>query len=200
MSVLKVIAGVGSVLRQAGRAVDSLGASMQGRYAYKETRAPTYRNRTCVSTYVLVVLQLTQGRRAVATHQTLQEYMGKRPTLAPDAFVAPNASVIGNVTLGKGSSVWYGAILRGESTIVVVLSANRDLPFTYVNRWLLATAGDVNAICVGANTNIQDGTIVHVARHNPKGQEAPTVIGDNVTIGAKLVPACLQRSALPAAS
>ena len=51
---------------------------------------------------------------AVAAHQTLQEYNGKRPTLAPDAFVAPNASVIGDVTLGKGSSVWYGAILRGR--------------------------------------------------------------------------------------
>ena len=131
MSVLRIIAGVGSVLRQAGRAVDSLGASMQGRYAYKETRAPTYRDRTCFATYVLVVLRLTQGRRAVATHQTLQEYMGKRPTLAPDAFVAPNASVIGNVTLGKGSSVWYGAILRGKRTIVLALPANQR-PALYV--------------------------------------------------------------------
>ena len=43
--------------------------------------------------------------------------------------------------------------------------------------------GDVNAISIGANTNIQDGTVVHVARHNPKGQQAPTTIGDNVTIG-----------------
>lgn len=50
MSVLRIIAGVGSVLRQAGRAVDSFGASMQGRYAYKETRAPTYRDRTCFAT------------------------------------------------------------------------------------------------------------------------------------------------------
>ena len=67
----------------------------------------------------------------------------------------------------------------------------------YKDQRLHAAAGDVNAISVGANTNIQDGTIVHVARHNPKGQEAPTVIGDNVTIGAKLCPACLQNSALP---
>jgi hypothetical protein len=38
----KILHSVGSVLRQAGRAVNSLGASMQGRYAYKETRAPAY--------------------------------------------------------------------------------------------------------------------------------------------------------------
>jgi len=49
----------------------------------------------------------------VAGHQALQEYNGRRPALAPSAFVAPNASVIGDVTLGKGSSVWYGAVLRG---------------------------------------------------------------------------------------
>ena len=53
-----------------------------------------------------------------------------------------------------------------------------------LTRW--RRTGDVNAISVGANTNIQDGTVVHVARHNPKGQQAPTTIGDNVTIGSGL--------------
>ena len=46
-------------------------------------------------------------------HHTLQAYQGKRPVLGPGAFVAPNASVVGDVKLGKGSSVWYGAVLRG---------------------------------------------------------------------------------------
>lgn len=46
-------------------------------------------------------------------------------------------------------------------------------------------AGDVNSIQVGDNTNIQDGATVHVARHNPQGHVSPTVIGSNVTIGAK---------------
>lgn len=44
-------------------------------------------------------------------------------------------------------------------------------------------AGDVNNIEVGDNTNIQDGVTVHVARHNPQGNVAPTIIGSNVTIG-----------------
>lgn len=51
---------------------------------------------------------------AVPTHQTLQSFQGKRPTLGPGTFVAPNAAVIGDVKLGKSSSVWYGAVLRGE--------------------------------------------------------------------------------------
>ena len=55
-----------------------------------------------------------------------------------------------------------------------------DLVFTY-------GAGDVNSIQVGDNTNIQDGATVHVARHNPQGHVAPTVIGSNVTIGAHAI-------------
>lgn len=51
---------------------------------------------------------------AVSKHRTLQPFEGAKPQLGKDIFVAPNASVIGNVTLGDQSSVWYGAILRGE--------------------------------------------------------------------------------------
>lgn len=56
------------------------------------------------------------------------------PTLAADAWVAPNATVIGDVWLGARSSVWFGCVLRG----------------------------DTNQIRVGTGSNIQDGTIVHV--------------------------------------
>jgi carbonic anhydrase/acetyltransferase-like protein (isoleucine patch superfamily) len=59
---------------------------------------------------------------------------GKTPIIAPDAFVAPNATVIGDVVIGAGSSIWYGCILRG----------------------------DYNLIRVGARTNIQDGCVVHI--------------------------------------
>ena len=46
-------------------------------------------------------------------------------------------------------------------------------------------AGDVNSIKVGENTNIQDNTVVHVAKHNAQGRALPTIIGNNVTIGRK---------------
>lgn len=51
----------------------------------------------------------------------------------------------------------------------------------------------MNNIVVGDNTNIQDGVTVHVARHNPQGRAAPTLIGNNVTIGLALWGAPIQR-------
>jgi carbonic anhydrase/acetyltransferase-like protein (isoleucine patch superfamily) len=83
---------------------------------------------------------------------------GKLPKIAPDAFVAENATLIGDVVIGAGASIWFGCVLRG----------------------------DTNYIRVGARTNIQDGTIVHVAREG-KG----TDIGDGVMIGhLALIHAC----------
>jgi carbonic anhydrase/acetyltransferase-like protein (isoleucine patch superfamily) len=63
-------------------------------------------------------------------------YKGILPTVAPDAFIAQNAVLVGDVVIGAQSSIWYGCVLRG----------------------------DVNRIRVGERTNIQDGTIVHVTR------------------------------------
>ncbi len=61
---------------------------------------------------------------------------GVAPQVAPDAWVAPTATVIGDVVLGAGVGVWWHCVLRG----------------------------DTNHIRVGDGTNIQDGTIVHVSR------------------------------------
>ncbi len=61
-------------------------------------------------------------------------FKGIRPTLGKDVYVAPNATIIGDVVLGEGSSVWFGAVLRG----------------------------DVCPIRIGARTNIQDNAVVHV--------------------------------------
>ena len=54
---------------------------------------------------------------AVSNHQTLQAYGGRRPILSQIAFVAPNASLIGDVTVGHSSSIWYGAVLRGNTPL-----------------------------------------------------------------------------------
>ena len=83
---------------------------------------------------------------------------GLAPTLADDVWVAPTATVIGDVHLAEGVGVWWHCVLRG----------------------------DTNAIRVGPRTNIQDGTIVHVAA----GQH-PVLIGADVTIGhACIIHAC----------
>jgi carbonic anhydrase/acetyltransferase-like protein (isoleucine patch superfamily) len=74
----------------------------------------------------------------------------KHPAIAPDAFVAPNATVIGDTQIGARSSIWFGVVIRG----------------------------DVNSIRIGGDTNIQDGSIVHVTR-----AKFATEIGSGVTIG-----------------
>jgi carbonic anhydrase/acetyltransferase-like protein (isoleucine patch superfamily) len=83
----------------------------------------------------------------------------KAPIVDKEAFVAPSASVIGDVHIGRGSSIWYGCVLRG----------------------------DVNTVSVGSGTNIQDNSLVHVAKSNLSGKVHPTIIGDNVTIGHSAV-------------
>ena len=60
-------------------------------------------------------------------------YEGIRPTIAPDAFVAPTATIIGDVTIESGASVWYGAVLRGDDGPIIVRE----------------------------RANIQDGTVIH---------------------------------------
>ena len=88
----------------------------------------------------------------------LLQYRGKAPKIDPEAFIAPGASVIGDVEIGPGSSVWFGCVVRG----------------------------DVFHVRIGANSNLQDGTVVHVTRAG-----IPTLIGDRVTIGhACLLHAC----------
>lgn len=83
----------------------------------------------------------------------------KVPVVHKDAFVAPSSSIIGDVHVGRGSSIWYGCVLRG----------------------------DANSISIGTGTNIQDNTLVHVAKSNLSGKVLPTLVGDNVTVGHSAV-------------
>ena len=73
--------------------------------------------------------------------------------LHPSAFVAPGATLVGQVSLGEGSSVWFGAVVRGDGA----------------------------PITIGAGTNLQDLTLVHV------DEDAPAVVGDRVTVGHRAI-------------
>lgn len=66
----------------------------------------------------------------------IHPYRGITPHIAADAFIAPTATIIGDVEIGAESGIWFGVILRG----------------------------DVNRIRIGGRTNLQDGTIVHVTK------------------------------------
>jgi gamma-carbonic anhydrase len=87
----------------------------------------------------------------------LSHFLHAQPEIAADAYVAPNATVIGRVSIGSGSSVWYQAVVRG----------------------------DINEIRIGEKTNIQDGSILHVA------DRYALVIGNEVCCGHRaIVHAC----------
>ena len=86
------------------------------------------------------------------------------PTIDDDAYVHPDAIVIGNVTLAAGSSVWPGAVLRGDS----------------------------GSITIGERTNIQDGTVIHCTPIHPTAIGARTVVGHSAHIeGATIGDRCL---------
>ena len=93
----------------------------------------------------------------MTVQERLARFLGRAPDVARAAFVAPNATVLGAVTLGAQSSVWYGCVLRG----------------------------DINTIEIGAGTNVQDGTIVHLA------DDYGVRVGRHTTIGhAAIIHAC----------
>ena len=87
-----------------------------------------------------------------------------RPDLSQAAFVANNATIIGNVSLAEGSSVWYSAVVRG----------------------------DVEAIIIGKHSNVQDGAILHGDPGKPTILEDYVTIGHKAVIhSAHIETGCL---------
>jgi len=84
----------------------------------------------------------------------LKGYAGKAPRIDASAWLADDATVVGDVTLGPGASLWFGVVVRG----------------------------DVHHVRIGARSNIQDLSVVHVT-----GGSHPTVIGEDVTVGHRVV-------------
>ncbi|HZV99558.1 MAG TPA: gamma carbonic anhydrase family protein, partial [Methylophilaceae bacterium] len=95
-----------------------------------------------------------------AHSQAVQAYQGQTPKIGARVYVHASASVIGDVHLGDDASVWPGVVIRG----------------------------DVNHIRIGAGSNVQDLSVLHVSHKSswdPAG--APLIIGSNVTIGHKVI-------------
>lgn len=88
----------------------------------------------------------------------LRSFQGITPKLGANIYIDESAVILGDITLADDVSIWP----------------------------LVAARGDVNTMSIGARTNIQDGTVLHVTRkseHNPEGN--PLVIGEDVTVGHK---------------
>lgn len=101
---------------------------------------------------------LSRGSARPLPDGPLMTYQGMTPKLGRDVYVAPNAVVIGDVVLGDRSSIWFNCLIRGDG----------------------------NYIRIGAESNIQDGTIIHISTNN-----GPTIIGARVTVGhGAIIHAC----------
>jgi carbonic anhydrase/acetyltransferase-like protein (isoleucine patch superfamily) len=109
------------------------------------------------------------------------EFEGKRPKVHPDAYIAPTAVLIGDVEVGAGASVWFGAVLRGDEA----------------------------AIKVGDGANVQDNAVIHCARDLPTVIEHDASVGHSAQLEGCVVETgavvgmgatMLQRSRLGAGS
>lgn len=89
----------------------------------------------------------------------LRSYQGKTPRLGKPRFIAPNATIVGDVTLGDGSSVWYGAVIRSDlNPIRIGRDCNvQDNATIHSNRNSVATLG--NGVTVGHNAIVHGATI-----------------------------------------
>jgi carbonic anhydrase/acetyltransferase-like protein (isoleucine patch superfamily) len=83
----------------------------------------------------------------------IYSYKDKTPAIIRAAFIAESAAIIGDVEIGEDSSVWFNVVIRG----------------------------DVNLIKIGSNSNIQDGSVLHVS------ESSPLTIGEGVTVGHNVV-------------
>ncbi len=92
------------------------------------------------------------------------EYEGKAPEIGKNVFIAPNATIIGDVTIGDNASVWYGTVIRG----------------------------DMEPITIGENTNIQDNCTVHTDYGHPTIIGSNVSIGHNAVVhGCTIADNCL---------
>jgi len=91
----------------------------------------------------------------------LYDYRGKRPQVASDAFIAPNAILIGDVVVRSGASVWFGTVLRG----------------------------DMDRIEIGERSNVQDNSTVHTDTNEPTLIGPDVTIGHMALVHSAIVEA-----------
>jgi len=91
----------------------------------------------------------------------LHKYKGISPKLGKNTWIAPSADLVGDVSCGEDCSIWFGSVVRG----------------------------DVHYIKIGDRVNIQDLSMIHVTHYKKedKSDGNPTVIGDDVTIGHRVM-------------
>ena len=130
MKRLSVLAG--KALRETGQALDRMGMRGQDNWVFLEK---------------------------ICRHRSIMNLFDQRPVIHDNVFVAPNASVIGNVNVNDSANIWYGAVVRG----------------------------DQSPIHIGGFTSIGDRSTVLSCAANPTGFAARTFVGNWVTVGQNCV-------------
>lgn len=136
---------LGFIVREVGESISSVGCWLQGSLGYKE--------------------RLNRSRRVM-------NFITHKPTIqsTADTFIAPNASIIGQVSLGQQSSLWYGSIVRGDFGTIKIGSRTALLDRVCVHVNSNSPSGTV----IGDNVVVDSGSVIHGVN-----------IGDNVYIGAQ---------------
>ena len=117
--------------------------------------------------------------------ERLARHLGRKPDTAKAAFVAPNATVLGDVKLGPLSSVWYGCVLRGDIHTIEIGEGTNIQDLTMVH------LADEYGVKIGRYTTIGHGAIIHACTIGDEcliGMGATildgAVIGDHCIVGA----------------
>lgn len=119
---------LGFALRETGQAIDRVGCMLAGSKAFQED---------------------------INRHRVLSNLLFKKPSLGEGTWIAPTATVVGDVNLGDKVSVWYGCVLRGDG----------------------------GSISVGSGSNLQDSVVVETSATNLHEHGHGVTIGENVTVG-----------------
>lgn len=114
--------------------------------------------------------------------QRLARHLGKKARTADAAFVAANATVLGDVTLGARSSVWYGCVLRGDINSIEIGEGTNIQDLTMVH------LADEHGVRVGRYTTVGHGAIIHACEI---GDECLIGMGATVLDGAKIGDRCI---------
>eukprot|EP00441_Pelagodinium_beii_P013450 CAMPEP_0197682648 /NCGR_PEP_ID=MMETSP1338-20131121/96791_1 /TAXON_ID=43686 ORGANISM="Pelagodinium beii, Strain RCC1491" /NCGR_SAMPLE_ID=MMETSP1338 /ASSEMBLY_ACC=CAM_ASM_000754 /LENGTH=242 /DNA_ID=CAMNT_0043264135 /DNA_START=61 /DNA_END=785 /DNA_ORIENTATION=+ len=130
--IRRVLYEVGRAFRETGQQLDRVGLRVVDKPIFKEP---------------------------FSRHRAVFNLFDKHPTVEPNVFVAPNASVVGRVTILHKSTVWYNAVIRG----------------------------DFNDVEIGGFTSIGEGAVVNTSKSEERTPDNATRIGDYVTVGAGAV-------------
>lgn len=133
-------------------------------------------------------------------------FNGVWPTIAEDVFIAPGAMIIGNVTIHEGASIWYNAVVRGDSAPIVVgrrtniqdnctLHVDADAPLTIGDDCTVGHGAVVHGATVGDRVLI--GMKAVVLSHSQVGSD--TIIGASALVGErKTIPEGVLALGIPA--